>query len=48
MLEGSRIKLGDVKFDVYGWRRLCRGGKYSLGGVELVVSTCLERNGDYD
>lgn len=48
ILEGTRIKLGDVKLECIWVKKIHVEEENTVpGGVELVISTCLERNGDY-
>lgn len=48
LLEGTRIKLGDVKLECMWSEKIHVEEENEVpGGVELVISTCLERNGDY-
>ena len=45
ILEGTRIKLGDVKLECVWVEKIHVEEENTVpGGVELVISTCLERN----
>lgn len=48
LLEGTKIKLGNVKLECEWVEKIhVEEENTVLGGVNLVISTCLERNGDY-
>jgi hypothetical protein len=48
LLEGTRIKLGNVKLECNWVEEIyVEEDNVVEGGVELIISTCLERNGDW-